>query len=53
VKDTARYASTGGWGYGQFENGKANPSEKLLASCFACHKKLPPARDFVFTHYAR
>jgi hypothetical protein len=52
VKDTARYPGTGGWGYGQFEDGRANPSEAVVTSCFACHSRLPPARDFVFTRYA-
>ena len=27
VKASKRFASTGGWGYGQFENGVANQSE--------------------------
>lgn len=53
VKDSRKYAATGGWGYGQFENGKANPSQALMGTCFACHTKLPKAADFVFTQYAR
>lgn len=53
VKDSRRYASTGGWGYGQFENGRANPSVKIVNSCFACHAKLPAAADFVFTTYSK
>ena len=53
IKDSKRFASTGGWGYGQFEEGKANPSEKVVNSCFACHTKLPPATDLIFTHYSR
>ncbi|MDR5780989.1 cytochrome P460 family protein [Caballeronia sp. LZ065] len=53
VKDSKRYASTGGWGYGQFENGKANPSAKIINSCFACHAKLPAAADQVFTTYSK
>ncbi|MFM0391561.1 cytochrome P460 family protein [Paraburkholderia phytofirmans] len=52
VKDSRRYASTGGWGYGQFENGKANPSLKIINSCFACHAKLPAAADMIFTKYS-
>jgi len=52
VKDSKRYASTGGWGYGQFENGKANPSLKIINSCFACHTKLPAAADMIFTKYS-
>jgi len=53
VKDSRRYANTGGWGYGQFENGKANPSLKIVNSCFACHAKLPASADFVFTTYSK
>jgi hypothetical protein len=53
VKDSKRYASTGGWGYGQFENGKVNSSQKIINSCFACHAKLPAAADFVFTKYSK
>jgi hypothetical protein len=52
VKDSKRYASTGGWGYGQFEGGIPNPSEVLMQTCFACHTRLDKAADFVFTHYA-
>jgi hypothetical protein len=52
VKDSTKYAATGGWGYGQFEGGRPNPSVKLMQSCFACHQKLPASEDFVFTHYS-
>jgi hypothetical protein len=52
VKDSRRYASSGGWGYGQFENGKANPSETLIHTCVACHQRLPPEADLVFTTYS-
>jgi hypothetical protein len=52
VKDSKRYADSGGWGYGQFEKGIANQSDPLLKSCFACHAKLDPSKDFVFSHYS-
>ncbi|WP_426232125.1 cytochrome P460 family protein [Pararhizobium sp. DWP3-4] len=52
VKDSTRYASTGGWGYGQFENGHANPSKELMNSCFTCHTKLKSDDDLVFSHYS-
>jgi hypothetical protein len=52
VKDSKRFADSGGWGYGQFENGDANQSEPLLKSCFACHTKLDRSKDFVFSHYS-
>jgi hypothetical protein len=53
VKDSKRYAASGGWGYGQFEEGRANPDEALTRSCVACHAKLDRAADFVFTEYSR
>jgi hypothetical protein len=50
VKDSKKYAATGGWGFGDFTNVKAG-DEKLMKTCFACH--LPAKdRDFVFTRYA-
>jgi hypothetical protein len=50
VKDSTKYAATGGWGFADFKDGK--PGDKALhATCFPCHQ---PARehDFVFTRYA-
>jgi hypothetical protein len=50
VKDTRKYASTGGWGYIEFDDGK--PSSKAMPSaCFACHTTVK-SRDFVFNRYA-
>jgi len=50
VKDSKKYAATGGWGFGDFTNGKPG-NAKLMQTCFACH--LPAKdRDFVFTKYA-
>ena len=50
VKDSKKYAATGGWGFGDFTDGKPG-DEKLMKTCFACH--LPAKdRDFVFTKYA-
>jgi hypothetical protein len=51
VKDSKKYAATGGWGFAQFDDGKPAP-EAVHRTCFACHE---PARDrdFVFTRYAR
>ncbi|MER2265861.1 cytochrome P460 family protein [Methylobacterium oxalidis] len=53
VKDAKKYIETGGWGYGQFEGGKANRSEALMKTCFPCHTRTKPTDDFVFTHYAQ
>ena len=51
VKDSKKCASTGGWGFAQFENG--NPADEAVQkTCFPCHA-LAKARDLVFTRYAR
>ena len=50
VKDTKKYAATGGWGFADFTNGKPG-DEALHKTCFPCH--LPAKdRDFVFARYA-
>src|SRR3984885_3448911 len=51
VKDSSKYASTGGWGFAQFNDGKP-ADEAAHQTCFSCHQAVQ-ARDFVFTHYAR
>ena len=51
VKDSIRYASTGGWGYSQFDNGKPLTDRAALQSCYDCHRAIQD-RDFVFTRYA-
>jgi hypothetical protein len=50
VKDSIKYASTGGWGFAQFKDGKP-ADEALLKTCFPCHVPVK-ARDYVFTRYA-
>ena len=51
VKDSKKYASTGGWGFAQFDkDGKPAP-EAPLKACFPCHEPAK-AQDFVFTRYA-
>ena len=50
VKDSGKYASTGGWGFAQFDDDKP-ASEAVHNTCFACHATVE-ARDFVFNHYA-
>jgi hypothetical protein len=50
VKDSKKYASTGGWGYGHFDDGKP-ADETMLNTCFPCHEAIK-ARDFVFTRYS-
>ena len=50
VKDSKKYAATGGWGFADFKDGK--PGDKALhETCYPCH--IPAKdRDYVFTHYA-
>jgi hypothetical protein len=50
VKDSRKYASTGGWGFAQFDAGKP-ASEAVHNTCFPCHATAK-ARDFVFNRYA-
>ena len=54
VKDSKRYAETGGWGFGRFIDGKP-ADEAQHKACFACHSKNADvkAHDFVFTRLAR
>lgn len=49
IKDSKKYASTGGWGFFQFTNGR--PDHIVRSSCFACHAP-ERATDFVFTRYS-
>ena len=50
VKDSNKYAATGGWGFADFKNGKPG-DEALHKTCFPCHQPVKD-RDFVFTRYA-
>ena len=50
VKDSKKYAATGGWGFADFKNGKPG-DEALHKTCFPCHQPAKD-RDYVFTHYA-
>jgi hypothetical protein len=51
VKDSVKYASTGGWKYAQFDDGKPLTDQAKLQSCFECHGAFKE-HDFVFTNYA-
>jgi hypothetical protein len=50
VKDSKKYAASGGWGFGDFKEGKASDAA-LHEKCFPCHV---PAKDsdYVYTRYA-
>ena len=50
VKDSRKYASTGGWGFAHFDDGKP-AGEAVHNTCFACHQ-VAESRDFVFNRYA-
>ena len=51
VKDSKKYAATGGWGFAQFNKDGKPADEAVLKNCFSCHAAIK-ARDLVFTHYA-
>jgi hypothetical protein len=48
VKDSGKYAATGGWGFAQFKDGKP-ADEALHKTCAPCHEPIK-AQDFVITH---
>jgi hypothetical protein len=52
VKDSRRYASTGGWGFGNFDEGsKVNTLDtKAQQACFQCHVSKKDS-GYVFTKY--
>jgi hypothetical protein len=50
VKDSKKYATTGGWGFAQFHDHE--PADQAVQQrCFPCHQAVA-ARDLVFTHYS-
>ena len=51
VKDSKKYISTGGWGFGRFINGKP-VDEAQHETCFACHDAGAKGHDWVFTRLA-
>ena len=50
IKDSKKYAATGGWGFGHFKDGKP-ADEAFMKTCFPCHNQAK-AGDLVFTRYA-
>ena len=52
VKDAKKYAASGGWGFGRYENGKPVDLAQHQ-TCFACHQALVKNHDYVFTRLAR
>jgi hypothetical protein len=51
VKDSQKYAATGGWGFGRFINGQP-ADEAQHQTCFACHQARVRQHDLVFTRFA-
>ena len=50
MKDSKKYAATGGWGFADFKDG--NPGDEALhKTCFPCHEPAK-AHDYIYTHYA-
>ena len=50
VKDSKKYAATGGWGFAHFNKDGTLGNDALMKTCFPCHTKA--SRDLVFTRYA-
>jgi hypothetical protein len=51
VKDSKKYAATGGWGYSSFDKSGKPTDDGGMKSCFPCHQAIKD-RDFIFTRYA-
>jgi Cytochrome P460 len=50
AKDSKKYAATGGWGFGHFQDGKP-ATDAFMKPCYPCHAK-EIDHDLVFTRYA-
>ena len=51
VKDSKKYAATGGWGYSSFDKNGKPTDEEAMKKCFPCHQAVKD-RDFLFTRYS-
>jgi hypothetical protein len=51
VKDSKKYAATGGWGYSSFGKDGKPTDAASMQSCFPCHQAIK-SRDFIFARYA-
>ena len=51
VKDSKKYAATGGWGYSSFDKEFKPTDEESMKKCFPCHQAIKD-RDFIFSQYA-
>src|ERR1043165_10141476 len=50
VKNSKKYAATGGWGYSSFDKDGKPTDDAGMKSCFPCHQKITD-RDFIFSKY--
>ena len=50
VKDSKKYAATGGWGFGHFNSNGKPADAALLKTCFPCHEPAK-ATDLIYTRY--
>ena len=51
VKDSKKYAATGGWGFGHFNADGKPVDAAFMKPCFTCHQQFKE-HDMVFTQYA-
>jgi hypothetical protein len=50
VKDSTRYAATGGWGFESYKGDSRQP-DHASAQCYACHNALRKDHDLSFLKY--
>jgi hypothetical protein len=51
IKDSKKYAATGGWGFGHFNKDGTVGDEAFMKTCYPCHAQ-EKTNDLVFTRYA-
>ena len=51
VKDSKKYAATGGWGYSSFGKDGKPTADASMQNCFPCHQAVK-SRDYVFARYS-
>src|SRR5215510_6607690 len=51
VKDSKKYAATGGWGYSSFDQNGKPTDEAAMQKCYPCHQAIK-SRDYVFARYS-
>ena len=51
IKDSKKYAATGGWGYSSFGKDGKPTDVASMQSCFPCHQAIK-SRDYVFARFS-